>query len=142
MHRLDETAHHVALGAGEEGNGEASRGRHEPGGHRLVFERHADELGLHADLDDEVRGHHVHVIAVATPDQVEARGERPQDPAAMTVELVVGCGGSVGPVGAWGVTGGAHPKMPPIPEFPVLPAVVVVTGVRPVMTRMRCSASW
>ena len=43
---------------------------------------------------------------------------------------------------AGGVAGSAHPKMPPTPEFPVLPAVVVVTGVRPVMTRMRCSASW
>ena len=113
---LDETAHDVALGAGQKRNGEPASGRHEPGGDRFVFERNPDELGLHADLDHEVRRHHVHVVAVATPDQVEARGERPQDPAAVTVELVVG------------VAGRAHPKMPPTPEFPVLPAVVVVTG--------------
>jgi hypothetical protein len=86
--RFDEATHHVTVGPGEQRQREAIAGRHEAGGDRLVLERHADELGLDAHLNHEVRRHQVHLVAVATPDEVEAGGERPQDPAAVPVELV------------------------------------------------------
>ena len=114
---LHETAHHVAVGAGEQGHGEAAAGPHQTGRDRLVLERHADQLGLHADLDHEVGRHHVDLVAVTAADQVEAGRERPQDTAAVAVEVV---GGGVGRRG--------HPKM--LPEE--LSVVVVVEGVRPV----------
>ena len=56
----------------------------------------------------------------AAPDQVEAGRERPQDPAAVAVELVGDVGGSLG--AGRDVVGGAHPKMPPLE----LSVVVVV----------------
>ena len=71
------------------------------------------------------------LVAVATPDQVQAGGERPQDPATVAVELVVGVRRrrvvAASPAGA-------HPKMPPVE----LSVVVVVETTLPSIWRMRC----
>ena len=100
---------------------------HEPGGDRVALERHADELGLHADLDHEVRRHEVDVVAVAAPDQVEAGGERPQDAAAVAVELVVAAAS-----GRSAVSPSRSSEDAADARVPGVARVVVVTGVRPV----------
>ena len=55
----------------------------------LALERHGDQLGLDAHLDDQVGRHQVDPVPVTTADEVEPRRERPRHAAAMAIELLV-----------------------------------------------------
>jgi hypothetical protein len=76
-HGFHEAPHHVAVATGEQRHRETAAGGDEARGDRRLFEGDANELGLQTDLDDEVGGHEVDVVAVPTPDEVQPGGECP-----------------------------------------------------------------
>ena len=121
----------VALAAAQQRDAEGPARGHEPRRHRIAFERHSDQLGLHAHLD-----HQVAVITLTSSRWRLPIRYRPVGSAHKTRRRWR----SKSSVDSIGLDG-RHPKMPPTPELPELPEVVVVTGAFPSMARMRWSTS-